>query len=216
VTERLPNPSCVLKVGEGRGFVVEYRVKPRYPAEVRRQAHQQHMKLLRGFATHRVVVTAAHCLPKLPPAHAAALWQERTYGQLLGRLDCSKTEVCAECLFVDPVADIAVLGCPDGQELYKEAEAYEALTDNAPALPIRKVRNGKGWLLSLAGQWIRTTLEISGIEGRGLSIGPTKDGMSGSPILNDAGRAVGVVAVANGSEPILMRNLPGWLLPLQR
>jgi quinol monooxygenase YgiN len=95
----LPHTEC---------FLVEYRVKPRDSAEVRRQAHQQHSKLPRAFVKHRVVVTAAHCLPKLPPAHAAAYWQERPYANLLGRLDCGKTKVYAECLFADPVADIAV------------------------------------------------------------------------------------------------------------
>jgi hypothetical protein len=32
MTEHLPNPSCVLKVGKGRGFVIKYRVKFPYPA----------------------------------------------------------------------------------------------------------------------------------------------------------------------------------------
>jgi hypothetical protein len=36
--------------------------------------------------------------------------------------------VWAQCVFVDPVADIAVLSEPDGQELFNEHEAYEALT----------------------------------------------------------------------------------------
>ena len=38
----------------------------------------------------------------------------------------NKNSVCAECLFIDPIADIAVLGCPDGQELYDEAEGARA------------------------------------------------------------------------------------------
>ena len=35
--------------------------------------------------------------------------------------------VWAECLFADPVADIAVLGVPDEQYLSSEAAAFEAL-----------------------------------------------------------------------------------------
>lgn len=42
----------------------------------------------------------------------------------------------AECLFVDPVADIVVLGSPDGQELQDQSEAYEALIEIAIPLPI--------------------------------------------------------------------------------
>jgi len=56
----------------------------------------------------------------------------------------------AECLFVDPIADIAVLGCPDGQTEYPdEAEAYDELIDDAPVVSIAKPRSGKGWLCRL-------------------------------------------------------------------
>jgi V8-like Glu-specific endopeptidase len=61
--------------------------------------------------------------------------------------------------------------------------------------------------------------------GSSLSIDPTEAGQSGSPILNDAGQAVGVIVIGtetgesgkrinqrSGPQPILMRNLPGWLL----
>jgi hypothetical protein len=44
----------------------------------------------RGFVvaddSRRYVVTAAHCLPRMPPAHAAAYTSERTFGKLLGPL----------------------------------------------------------------------------------------------------------------------------------
>jgi hypothetical protein len=39
-------------------------------------------------------------------------------------------------MFVDPVADIAVLGSPDTQDLSEEAEAYDQLIDGAIALKI--------------------------------------------------------------------------------
>ncbi len=218
MTERRPNPRCVVKVGKGRGFIIEHLVKFYYPA--------------RAFVRHRVVVTAAHCLQELPPAHAMPNCEERTYEKLLGSLDGGKTEVWAECLFVDPIADIAVLGCPDNQQLGDEADAYHELTDNVPVLRIDDARSGRGWVLSLDGHWVRTTLEVfSGPDGMVLSIDPTEAGMSGSPVLNDTGRAVGVVVVgqetvstANGErrneragpQPMLMRNLPGWLLQFQR
>ena len=37
--------------------------------------------------------------------------------------------MCAECLFVDPVADIALLGPPDSQDLGEQHEAYERMID---------------------------------------------------------------------------------------
>jgi hypothetical protein len=36
-----------------------------------------------------------------------------------------KPAIWGQCLFTDPVADIAVLGSPDEQSLSKEAEAYQ-------------------------------------------------------------------------------------------
>ena len=100
---------AVVKVGDGgRGFMVEINdpfLKLRVP----------------------VIITAAHCLPHFPPALGLISYtEERTYRALLGPLGGEQT-VWAECLFADPIADIAVLGSPDGQELYDEARAYEEL-----------------------------------------------------------------------------------------
>jgi hypothetical protein len=53
---------AIIRVGDGRGFVV------------------------RDARGNYFVITAAHCLPHLPPAHAVAQYYERTYGRLLGRL----------------------------------------------------------------------------------------------------------------------------------
>jgi hypothetical protein len=47
-------------------------------------------------------------------------------------------------LFADPIADLAILGCPDDQELSEQAEAYEALVEPAAALEIVDApRNGQ-------------------------------------------------------------------------
>ena len=85
------NPDGVVKIGKGRGFVIESQT----------------------FMVGRVIVTAAHCLPRWPPRHGASRTEERTF-VLLGPFDAAPT-IPVECLLVDPVADIAVLGEPDGQ-----------------------------------------------------------------------------------------------------
>jgi hypothetical protein len=146
----------------------------------------------------------------------------------LGTLDGSKKDIWGKILFVDPIADIAVLRCPDNYEMDERIDAYRELTESASFVRIGKATSGHGWVLSLEGRWVRTTLKVNRrIDGTALSTGPTEPGMSGSPILNRFGRAVGVVALgsqtvdAKGSrkdnalawaQPILSRNLPGWLL----
>ena len=85
IVERLK--SGVITVGHGRGFVVE-------------------------GAGERLVITAAHCLPFLPPAQSFFGPKERAYGPLLAPLQ-DEPRAWAVCRFVDPIADIAVLGSSD-------------------------------------------------------------------------------------------------------
>jgi len=211
-----------VKVGEGRGFVTKHRVRnPLFSSlEIAGEKFPP-----RRFIENRLVITAAHCLPELPPAHAASFLQERTW-KLLGTLDGSKEGIPVECLFVNPVADIAVLGGPDSK-VFEDSDLYEELIEAVRPLQIDKASSGPGWVLSLENEWIRTTLELFvSVAGCSLSIDAVEGGMSGSPILNDAGRAVGVIVVGResvspddtltnercGPQPILTRDLPGWLL----
>lgn len=102
----------VVSVGEGgRGFVVA------------------------GAFEQRFVVTAAHCLPFVPPPHLARHLEEYTFKKLLARLG-KKPRIWAECKFVDTMADIAVLGAPDGMGLEAEEQAYRKMTEALPALAL--------------------------------------------------------------------------------
>jgi Trypsin-like peptidase domain len=192
IFERLT--SGVITVGHGRGFVVE-------------------------SAGERLVITAAHCLPSLPPALSAFGPAARTYGPLLARRG-EEPRTWAVCRFVDPIADIAVLGSPDNPH----ADDYKALMGTAPALsfgnPVRHPVNfwAPAQLLSLDGRWFSCTIRHFG--------GPlwithaaerVHEGMSGSPIVAAAGTAIGVVCATTsprdgGPNAHLSDNLPGWLL----
>jgi hypothetical protein len=204
----------VVRVGDGRGFVIEHD-------EV------------------RYVVTAAHCLPELPPAHFASRREDRTYAGLLAPLGEEPT-VWGECLFVDPVLDVAVLDSPDSQELDKQADAYDELVSGAVPLPVgsltfaRKpplppLRGGmtlpdaglwevhvEVFVLTLTGLW--TSVPASGL-GRTRRGGKClwfddftiEGGMSGSPILTADGKAVGVIG-STAAQSLLMAALPGWLI----
>ena len=194
--------TSVVQVGDGRGFIVE-------PED----------------ASKQWIITAAHCLPELPPAHPMSYTEERTYKGLLGPLGGERT-VWAECVFADPVADIAVLVGPDNQALFDEADAFDELIEKCPkvlraeAPPNAKLR---GWLLTLANVWAPCEVELLFTK---LSITEAGQGivggMSGSPILDEKGGAIGLVSTSGGAlntvhtkgdmEPCLSEALPGWLL----
>ena len=188
---------AVITVGEGRGFVVE-------------------------GVRQRLVITAAHRLPHFPPSAAYSHLEERTYQDLLAPLGKSP-KVWAECLFADPIGDIAVLGSPDSQALHEKSEAYEALMEAMMPLVIADApKKGAGWMLSLDGQWFKCDLMHQ--DSRVWIIGAAskiEGAMSGSPIVNDNCFAIGVVCAGwgtdgerwpSGPNPRLVHNLPGWML----
>jgi hypothetical protein len=194
--------AAIITAGDDRGFVISA------PS---------------GNLVDRFVVTAAHCLPKLPPRIAAMYSEEKTYPDFLGPLG-EKPSVWAECLFVNPVDDIAVLGSPDNQTFFQESDDYEALIESTTPIRIAEApENGRGWLFSLEGEWFPATLEYfnDGPFWVSKTAQPIAAGMSGSPIVSDGGAAIGIAALAtlgsrteelSSQNPRLTRDLPGWLL----
>ena len=215
--------AAVVSVGDGRGFLVDgFRVLPSFddtgaPVEVRAA----------------YVVTAAHCLPSLPPPLPAAYVEERTFHDLIGELR-EPRKLSAECVFVDPVADVAVLCGPDGQTYFDESEAFESFVDDRPRFEIGPVEPGtQGWMLRLDGTWCATSITANHASARHLAVDDVSvaGGMSGSPIVGAAGRAVGLVSTVTklssipnadaemlaklppyGFNPCLAETLPAWLL----
>ena len=182
---------AIVRVGDGRGFIVE------------------------ASQGHRLVITAAHCLPHIAPAHPASYTHERTYPDLLGELS---TEPCiwAECVFADLIADIAVLSQPDSQELCEKSDAFERFVASRTPLRVGAFTDGSPvWLRTLAGTWERGIVEPQGgfagfaitlaITGAKLGILP---GASGSPIVSDLGTAIGIISCGRGLNPSLADCLP--------
>jgi hypothetical protein len=202
----MPPPEAarsVVRVGDGRGFVVE------------------------GNDENRYIVTAAHCLPHLPTACSFASASDVTFKDLLGPPQSTAPTIWAQCLFADPVGDIAVLGAPDGQILGDQCNAYEDFVSEAVPLSLRRVRDEEpGWLFALDGQhWFRCKVE--GIQHRlwvADATEPIRGGMSGSPILGDDGKALAVCCASAGSGDRELEddgeggpnpgvaNLPDWFL----
>ena len=202
---------AIVRVGTGRGFIVG----------------------LDDPVVGHIVVTAAHCLPELPPADGGSYTKERTFENLLGRLGDQENRIWVECLFADPVADIAVLVCPDNQALPDEADAYEQLMESATPMMIADVRaleepgtigpQSVAFVYSLEGQWLQVlaggTRSQVLVDGRKIAAG-----MSGSPIVDDAGRAIGVAGdgprynagddESHRPQPRVPHCLPFWLARL--
>jgi hypothetical protein len=130
---------AVITVGHGRGFVIQI---------AKRNPVQEGIWLMgkfrrpRRWIKSRIVVTASHCLPRLPPAHPAAFRHERTYAALLGPLNEPTASITTECVFVDPVSDIAVLSEPDGQVFDTATDAFWELVNGAEALSVGSITDG--------------------------------------------------------------------------
>jgi hypothetical protein len=192
----------VIRVGEGRGFLARATDE-----------------------ADALIITAAHCLPSFPPCASFSVLEERTYESLV-RLLGAEPAVWAECRFVDPIADIAVLGPPDPQELPDERDRYGTLLEEIqPFLVSEAPLGGRAWLLSLDGRWLVCKIERISPSGS-LWISEAEKiegGMSGSPVIADDGSAIGVVCTGatcqsagsdvcteGGPNPVLTLNLPGW------
>ena len=209
--EQPPFPvEAVVRIGDGgRGFILEVAESRRY------------------------VVTAAHCLPaeRLPTPHLANSSQELTFPQFIGPLaKRAKRTIWGELCVCSLTDDIAAFSEPDGQDFYEQAAEYGEFIDGAalklgaspPTTPLGRIEtHTPAWVLSLDGIWMPCT--VCTINGRFLMIrgAEIESGMSGSPILNTDGAAIGLVSTSGGTttgthnfsiNPILADCLPPWLL----
>jgi hypothetical protein len=142
----LPEADSVITVDKGRGFIIEHRALFDFGGGFRR-------------LRRKLVVTASHCLPRAPKMPCYS-YQEATYANLLAPVGEEPT-VWAECLFFDPVSDLAILGEPDSQELGEENDAYTRLVDGRKPFTIAAPETGEGYMLALDGvSWQLTPLIV--------------------------------------------------------
>ncbi len=169
-----------------------------------------------------LIVTAAHCLPHYPPREGdVAFSHERTYRDLVARLD-GKGACWVECIFLDPVADLAVLAEPDNQSLYEESCKFSDFASRSGFLEIGSLADGETPVRIMLNnsESIPCIVETNSRPySRTFVIKKTdreiKGGMSGSPILTDDGKVVGVIC-NNATGPILSRCLPPWITNLAK
>jgi len=111
----------------------------------------------------------------------------------------------------DPVADIAILGEPDGQVLYEHWEAFDSFIEKTTPLPISGRQSTRGYVLALTepSEWIEVSLTT---HPKSVSITErVESGMSGSPILDAEWRAVAIIST-DSINPRLGTCLPGWAI----
>lgn len=75
----------------GRGFVVEGK----FPNPLTSKPKGWRRTVLpTPYLTQRYIITAAHCLPRLPSPHRAAYTAEKTYKKLIGPLGTAPSIDC--------------------------------------------------------------------------------------------------------------------------
>lgn len=149
----------------------------------------------------------------------ASYTEENTYLNLLGAIGDSALSIAAECLFVDPVGDLAVLCAPDTHALGDEWEAYEEFAEDRTKLTIGRptIELTEAWLFSRANRWESCRAGLGPFGGRALRIEGVPaiaiaPGTSGSHVVLADGSAVGAVSIGERLNPVLVHHLPGWLL----
>jgi hypothetical protein len=209
---------AVVRVGGGRGFIARA-----------------------GYKSY--IITAAHCLPArarhLYP-HLANSTPELLVRKLIGPLAPKRhrRNISAELCGLSLTDDVAVLCEPDSQNASgDEYDRYGRFTDRAvlavapspkaveshlwelpydrPATWPPTVPPADAFVLRLDLTWKPCTVYNTG---RWLTLGgvPIEGGMSGSPILNAEGAAIGLLStgnegLGNNQHPSLADCLPPWL-----
>lgn len=172
----------------------------------------------RGF-----FLTAAHCVRNV--RYAALALGDHQHCTLI----TPEGKLTASLSAVEPIADIAVLSCPDHQDFYDEAARYDLFLEQNRGLGLMRdvPRSGEEfpiWVRTHNNGWIDGTAQyIGGASFRTKTRVEIEGGTSGGPILNQNGEVVGVVSNSSSTasagyysalQGLACRALPAWILNL--
>lgn len=189
----------IVRVGidGGRGFVVQGQYEERY------------------------VITAAHCLDDVPD-DVLEVQNELINVGPLAEPNPDK-HISASVYVWDVACDLAVLGCPDNQTFFDEADAYQAFVRGCVALdvdlevPPYPPDCGLPFVVYTSDNlWLAGVASTVGMSTTGLVLGiDISGGTSGSPVFRaDNGAVIGVVSISasEAGHIHLGDRLPGWML----
>ncbi len=206
--------------------------RPNIPAEIKKLVSQATftIRTKKGGNGQSVliegslIITAAHCLD----------WNctgMMTLGErYLERIATGHGDLIANTLAVEPVTDCAVLGCPDNQTFYAEAQAFDDFCERITPLtlhrrPLIPFKPFPVWIRTHLRTWVSGTATYYGGDCGTFAYQTDIEilsGTSGGPIVNHAGELVGVVSNGTNSSdgrgkydsaaPLLSLALPAWVL----
>ena len=167
-----------------------------------------------------LIITAAHCI-------VFSLEGEMGLGEyFIEEIRTSQGELKVAPLVVELVSDLAVLGSLDNQEFAKEAEDFEKFCENTKAIPLCRsdfelFRKFRVHIYTHKGTWMTGSAMLCSKDAEKLSTEADEQiepGTSGSPIINDSGKLVGIVSNTTmdadksvGAAPRPHLALPVWV-----
>jgi hypothetical protein len=168
-----------------------------------------------------IILTAAHCCDHTTSG-----------GMVLGdhhlqEIESHTGKIMASPMFIEPITDIAALGCPDDQAFPGYAETFEKFCEMTKPIPLsrRHIRCRIPFAVLVYdkdGTWIKGTAEMIDEFSPMLSVTTDREiegGASGGPILNLARELVAIIS--NSSSPVEgksvgrcprpWKTLAGWI-----
>jgi len=167
---------------------------------------------------NQMILTACHCI-------GYSITGDMALGEYyLEEIMTQKGNLKVSPIFLDPVADLAVLGGLDGQEFYEEFIKFEEFCGNTASIRIcrDKLEVGKKFKIFIythEKKWI-TGFASMGIHGSHMlwikADEAIKGGTSGSGVCNEKGEIVGIVSWTSeqdfsGGAPQPLLALPVWV-----